>query len=117
MLELQYLRRRRVLLFRCEWFDVYDKIREIKMDEYGFISINCKRQLKTNEPFILAGQVNQTFYAIDNVNKGWHVVPKSQPHSSYKMSLLDDPLVLISCQSDAYHASEQRSRKRWKADI
>ena len=61
------------------------------MDEYGFVSINCKRQLKTNEHFILASQANQAFYANDNVNKGWHVVLKSQPNSSYEVPSLDDP--------------------------
>lgn len=49
------------------------------MDEYGFVSVNCNRQLKSNEPFILASQASQAFYAIDHVNKGWHAVLKSLP--------------------------------------
>jgi len=66
-----------VVLFCCKWFDVYDNIRGIKTDEYGFVSINCKWQLKTTEQFILVSQANQALYANDNVNKGWHVVLKS----------------------------------------
>ena len=80
-----------MVLFRCKWFDVYDNIRGVKTDEYGFVSINYKRRLKTNEHFILTSQENQAFYANDNVNKGWHVVLKSQAHSSYDMPSLDDP--------------------------
>ena len=116
VLQLQYLGGKRVVLFRCKWFDVYDKIRGIKMDEYHFVSINCKRQLNTNEPFILASQANQAFYAIDNVNKGWHVVLKSQPHSSYEMPSSDDTNA-VSYQSEAHQDGQQRSRKRGKGDI
>ena len=116
VLELQYLGGKRVVLFRCKWFDVYDTIRGVKMDEYGVVSINCKRRLKTNEHFILASQANQAFYANDNVNKGWHVVLKSQPHSSYDIPSLDDAHG-GSYQSEAHEASEQRSSKRQKGDI
>jgi len=42
------------MMLHCKWLDVYDKLRGIKMDEYGFVSVNCNRQLKSNEPFILA---------------------------------------------------------------
>ena len=52
---------------------MYDKIRGIKMDEYGFVNVNCNRQLKTNEPFILATQASCALHAIVNVNKDWHV--------------------------------------------
>ena len=78
------------MMFRCKWFDVYDKLRGIKMDEYGFVSVNCNRQLKSNEPFILASQASQAFYAIDHVNKGWHVLLKSQPQYSGDMSASND---------------------------
>jgi len=86
------------------------------MDEYGFISINCKRQLKPNEPFILASQASQAFYAMDNVNKGWHVVLKSQPHCSYEMSSANGPPSL-SYQNQADQDGEEISKKRWKGDI
>ena len=90
ILELQYIGGKRVVMFRCKWFDVSDKLRGIKMDEYGFVSVNCNRQLKSNEPFILASQASQAFYAIDQVNKGWHVVLKSQPQYSGDMSASND---------------------------
>jgi len=70
VIELQFVMGRRVILFRCNWFDVYDKIKGVKKDEYDFVSVNPGRVLKTNEPFILAEQASQVFYAIDNSNKG-----------------------------------------------
>ncbi|WMV07966.1 hypothetical protein MTR67_001351 [Solanum verrucosum] len=70
VIELQFISNRRVILFRCNWFDVYDKIKGIKTDEYDFVSVNPSRFLKTNEPFVLANQASQVFYASDNSNKG-----------------------------------------------
>nr|CAD1838579.1 unnamed protein product [Ananas comosus var. bracteatus] len=73
IIELQYLGGRRVVLFRCNWWDIYNKEKGVKIDEYGHISVNCQRLLKTNEPFVLANQASQVFYASDNVNKGGKV--------------------------------------------
>ena len=66
-----------MVLFKCKWFDVHDNVRGAKIDEYGFSSINPQHFLKTSEPFILANQASQVFYAIDNINKGWHDVVKT----------------------------------------
>ncbi|KAH0681212.1 hypothetical protein KY284_022297 [Solanum tuberosum] len=38
ILELQFIGGRRLILFRCMWFDVYDNERQVKMDEYDFQS-------------------------------------------------------------------------------
>nr|GMD54306.1 uncharacterized protein LOC110657485 [Ipomoea batatas] len=86
ILELQYLGARRVVLFRCRWFNVHDNEKGARVDGYGFTTINPQRILRTNEPFILANQASQVFYAIDNMVKGWHVVIKTQPRDLYKMS-------------------------------
>ncbi|KAH0729502.1 hypothetical protein KY290_000621 [Solanum tuberosum] len=83
ILELQFVGGRRVMLFRCAWFDVYDQERGIKVDEYGFVSVNRKRLLKVKEPFVLANQASQVFYVDDLSNKGWHVVRKVQPRDSF----------------------------------
>lgn len=81
IIELQYLGGNRVVLFRCKWWDVFDKVRGMKEDEYGFVSVNCNKQLKIDEPFILASQAIQAFYVIDNINRGWHIALKTQPHN------------------------------------
>ncbi|KAH0660474.1 hypothetical protein KY289_029222 [Solanum tuberosum] len=40
ILELQFVGGRRLVLFRCMWFDVYDNERGVKMDEYDFDDMN-----------------------------------------------------------------------------
>ncbi|OIT34191.1 hypothetical protein A4A49_62140, partial [Nicotiana attenuata] len=50
VVELQFTGRR-VILFQCNWFDMYDKKKGIKTDEYGIVSVNWGRFLKTSEPF------------------------------------------------------------------
>jgi len=108
VIELQFISNRRVILFRCNWFDVYDKIKGIKRDEYDFVSVNPSRFLKTNEPFVLANQASQVFYANDNSNKGWHVVRKTQPRDSYEMGKqMDDDDVVVDLESPS-----QKKQKR-----
>ncbi|WMV31114.1 hypothetical protein MTR67_024499 [Solanum verrucosum] len=94
VIELQFISDKRVILFRCNWFDVYDKVKGVKRDEYDFVSVNSSRFLKTNEPFVLANQASQVFYANDNSNKGWHVVRKTQPRDSYEMGKQMDDVVV-----------------------
>ena len=72
-----------MILFRCMWFDVYDQEKGVKMDVYGFVSVNPQRLLKTNEPFVLANQALQVFYVDDLSNKGWHVVRKVLPRDTF----------------------------------
>ncbi|XP_059279095.1 uncharacterized protein LOC132033211 [Lycium ferocissimum] len=90
ILELQFTGGRRVVLFRCLWFDVYDQERGIKEDKYGFVSVNRQRFLKINEPFVLANQASQVFYVNDLSNKGWHVVRKVQPRDSFDVGEKED---------------------------
>ncbi|WMV58919.1 hypothetical protein MTR67_052304 [Solanum verrucosum] len=106
IIELQFVMDRRVVLFRCNWFDVYDEVKGVKKDEYDFVSVNPDRFLKTNEPIVLADQASQVFYANDNSNKCWKVVRKTQPHDSYEtVEQMDDDIVKLGSPS-------QKKRKR-----
>ncbi|WMV36782.1 hypothetical protein MTR67_030167 [Solanum verrucosum] len=108
VIELQFISNKRVILFRCNWFDVYDKVKGVKRDEYDFVSVNPSRFLKTNEPFVLVNQASQVFYANDNSNKGWHVVRKTQPRDSYEMGKqMDDDDVVVDLESPS-----QKKQKR-----
>lgn len=90
ILELKYLGGNRIVLFRCKWWDVYDKVRGVKIDEYGYVSVNGNKQLKGDEPFILASQARQAFYVTDTINKGWQLVCKTQPRNFIETSDDDD---------------------------
>ena len=50
---LEYLGSNYVELFWCNWWDVHDIVRGIKVDKFGVVSINSRRVLKTKDPFIL----------------------------------------------------------------
>ncbi|KAH0650674.1 hypothetical protein KY285_030764 [Solanum tuberosum] len=94
VIELQFVMDRRVVLFRCNWFDVFDEIKGVKKDKYDFVSVNLAILLKTNEPFVLANQASQVFYGNDNSNKGWQVAMKTQPHDSFEIvEQMDDDIV------------------------
>ncbi|WMV08510.1 hypothetical protein MTR67_001895 [Solanum verrucosum] len=106
VIELKFIMDRRVVLFHCNWFDVCDEIKGVKKDEYDLVSVNPDRFLKTNEPFVLADQASQVFYANDNSNKDWQVVRKTQPRDSYEIvEQMDDDIVELGSPS-------QKKRKR-----
>ncbi|XP_060185413.1 uncharacterized protein LOC132614879 [Lycium barbarum] len=54
IVELQYFKSKRVVLFKCDWWDVDHIGRGVKIDKHGVVSVNTKRKLATNEPFVLA---------------------------------------------------------------
>ncbi|KAG5629138.1 hypothetical protein H5410_000855 [Solanum commersonii] len=69
----------RVVLFRCNWFDVCDEIKGVKKDD---------------------DQASQVFYANDHSNKGWQVVRKTQPRDSYEiLEQMDDDIVELGSPS------------------
>jgi len=85
IIELIYSGGNNVILFKCDWWDVYSKGRGYKEDKYGFILINSKRKLKTNEPYVLASQVQQVYYVKDTKDPNWLVVVKTKPRDWYDM--------------------------------
>ncbi|KAF7844130.1 uncharacterized protein G2W53_001035 [Senna tora] len=72
-----------VYLFKCHWWDVAHFERGYKVDKYGFVSVNTKRSLNTNEPFVLASQAKQGFYLDDISYPGWLVVVKTNPRDLF----------------------------------
>ena len=87
VMELQYIGGNRIVLFKCDWWDVMNRGRGIKQDDYGFTCVNFTQTLNTNEPFILANQAQQVFYIQDTIEPNWHVAIKIQPRDLYDMEL------------------------------
>ena len=71
VIELEYDRRHQFVLFKREWYDVYVENVGVKVDAYGLTSVNIKRFLKTNEPYVLASQVDQVYYVRDHIHHDW----------------------------------------------
>ena len=58
---------------------MYSKGREYNEDKYGFILVNSKRKLRTNEPYVLASQAQKVYYVKDTKDPNWLVVVKTKP--------------------------------------
>ena len=83
VIELSYLGRNQVLIFRCDWWDV-GSARGKLVDENNFTSINITKTWYKDEPFVLACQAEQVLYLKDTVNgDNWRVVQKLFPRAVY----------------------------------
>ena len=86
VIELHYLGGNRVILFKCDWWDVINSGRGIKKDEYGFTCLNFERTICTDEPFVLASQAKQVFYVQNSNEENWHTVVEIQTQGVYDMN-------------------------------
>ena len=68
--ELNYLGFK-VVLFQCHWVH---GAKGVTNDKYGFTSVDLKHVGYKSEPFVLAKDVCQVFYATDTTKKKHHVV-------------------------------------------
>lgn len=90
IVELSY-RKYKVVLFRCDWYDVHHKA-GIKKDEFDFTLVNFSRKIHSgdkldHDPFVFSSQVEQVFYAEDAKAKGWHVVTRFKPRDIFDMGV------------------------------
>lgn len=61
VVELEYLGAgNRVVLFKCHWFEMEHGIRVHR--EHGFVEVDMKSKLKTDEEFVLVEQATQVYY-------------------------------------------------------
>ena len=56
VIELHYLSGNKLILFKCNRWDVINIGNGIKNDEYGFTCLNFERTICIDEPFVLASQ-------------------------------------------------------------
>ncbi|KAK6784475.1 hypothetical protein RDI58_017930 [Solanum bulbocastanum] len=73
--------KKKIVLFRCEWFD--PSHRGTKVDhQHNIIEVNHTRKYKIYDPFIIAQNAKQVYYAPYSLRKDkadWWVVIKSKP--------------------------------------
>ena len=86
VVKLHYLSGNRVILFKCDWWDVINIGKGIKKDEYGFTSLNFERTICTNEPFVLTSQTKQVFYVQNSNEANWHTAVEIQTQGVYDMN-------------------------------
>ena len=61
-LEYQRLPIKRIILFKCNWFDPTVNVGMKVYKQYFLVDVNHKRKLSKDEPFILAMQAAQVYY-------------------------------------------------------
>ncbi|XP_042974163.1 uncharacterized protein LOC122305652 isoform X1 [Carya illinoinensis] len=100
---------RRVYLFSCEWFDVGDKKRGVRVDDH-MTSVNMDKNWYKDEPFVLACQAAQCFYIRDLRSKrNWYVVQKYTNRNVYDIPPVRQVVEDVDGQSsddDAYQEDE-----------
>ncbi|XP_042974597.1 uncharacterized protein LOC122306228 [Carya illinoinensis] len=105
ILELRYMGGRHVYLFSCDWFDVGDQRRGVRVDVH-MTSVNMSRTWYKDEPFVLACQTSQCYYVKYLRLKGnWYVVQKFTNRNVYDIPPRPSPSDDIDVESsddDAY---------------
>jgi hypothetical protein len=93
IVEVSYSHDCRVVLFKCDWFDIFNSRYGVKVDkDTGFISLNKDHTiLQASEPFTLACQVEQVFYMPDNSRNGWIVPIRTMSRDYYDIKHDKDP--------------------------
>jgi hypothetical protein len=91
IIELSYGDDYKVVLFKCDWYDVHNRA-GIKKDDFGFTLVNFSRVIHTgiekeHDPFVFSSQVEQVFYVEDPKFKGWHVVTRKRPRDLFDMGI------------------------------
>ena len=89
IIELNYYERFKVVPFKCDWVDV-ERGKGVKKDPFGFTLVNLSKLVhtgvkSTDEPFVLASQVQQVFYVQDLLQPEWRVVVRTKPRDIYEM--------------------------------
>ncbi|XP_031120950.1 uncharacterized protein LOC116024191 [Ipomoea triloba] len=93
VIELEYIKGYRIVLFKCDWFDIGK--RSCIQHDGIFTSIKVSSFWYKNDPYVLASQAKQVFYLNDpKLGSNWRVVQQFQHRHIYDEnevgSILDD---------------------------
>ena len=99
VLELNYLNGRKVMLFRCHWFDTRSGVKVDKKTQ--LVMVDVKSRLNTDDVFVLASQATQVLYvpSVVNPRAHWYSVVTTRPLP------LDETIAGEALQEDLSNAS------------
>lgn len=87
----------KLFLFKCDWFDTRKDIGIRRAHKnYPLIEVNHKRRIQGYDPFVLATQATQVYYApypaMNNSKADWWAVVKTKPRWSFNLDtiIIDD---------------------------
>ena len=78
IVELHYHSGYKVILFKCDWWDVINIGKGIKNDEYGFTCLNFEPTICIDEQCVFTSQTKQVFYVQNSNEENWHTVIEIQ---------------------------------------
>jgi hypothetical protein len=87
VVEVEYYDRTTYVLFKCNWVDT-TMDRWFRVDDYGLVFVNFthlvhRRELLTDEPYVLTSQVDKVFYVEDGRNPNWVCAVRTKPRNVY----------------------------------
>lgn len=90
VMELLYKFDRKVLIFRCKWFNS-DPNCNLVIGDHNLTSINTTSNWYTGDPYILASQARQVFYLPDlRRGRNWRIVQKVSSRTMFDVLEKDD---------------------------
>lgn len=100
IIRIRYSNELKFLLFKCDWVDCH---RGVKVDDLKFTLVNLDRLLyqehrEMDEPFILANQAEQVWYARCPREREWHVVMPMMRRDNYDVYSRDHDLEAFPAQ-------------------
>ncbi|XP_019189011.1 PREDICTED: uncharacterized protein LOC109183385 [Ipomoea nil] len=88
VIELEYIKGYRIVLFKCDWFDIGK--RSFIQHDGIFTSIKVSSFWYKNDPYVLASQAKQVFYLNDpKFGLNWRVVQQFQHRHIYDENEVD----------------------------
>lgn len=100
IIKIQYTNDLKFLLFKCDWVD---GDRGVKVDELKFTLVNLDRLMyrenrDTDEPFVLANQVEQVWYSRCPRESSYHVVMPMMRRDNYDVYSRDHDIEAFPAQ-------------------
>ncbi|CAN1121606.1 hypothetical protein LINPERHAP2_LOCUS866 [Linum perenne] len=115
IIQLNYIRDKRVYLFKCNWFDV-DKRKSRIMHDGAVTSVKIDRFWYSDDSFILANQARQVFYTKDpKLGCNWLVVQQFNHRHLFCGELEtpnEDDVDIMTSNDDAYQDEDLTSTTR-----
>lgn len=71
IIELRYTGGNKIVLCRCDQYDILQKGIGYEKDHYGIVSVSMTRKLYINKPFVLASQSSLLYYMFERSYMGY----------------------------------------------
>ena len=72
------------VIFKCKWWDTFDRNNEKVGRDSGLICINYKKMLvEIKEPYIFPKDCNQVFFYPDVLDRDWWFILRHDPRSKH----------------------------------